>query len=78
MKCVKYGNYSAAPRFFKPDWRIVLDHPEDLELLKAIAKKINKLNFGIEEVFDILKKCPDLFELNKNCTAKIPGAEEIK
>jgi spore coat polysaccharide biosynthesis protein SpsF len=60
LRWVKYGNYSAMQRFFKPDLRIVLDHPDDLLLLKAIAERMKNFNFGISEIFDVIEKEPVL------------------
>jgi len=48
------------------DYRITIDYPEDLKLVREIIKKLNKENkFGyIDEIIKILKKHPELEKIN--------------
>jgi len=69
---LKIGNYPALFEYFKPDWRIVLDYKEDLELLKVIANNVS-FESRYTEIMDFLMKKPKFLEINKNCTRKTPG-----
>jgi spore coat polysaccharide biosynthesis protein SpsF len=72
---ISMGNYSAKDPYFHPEWRIVVDYPEDLLFLKLILNGLNKIDFTYKEVIDFILKNPELLEINKNCKQKIAGKE---
>lgn len=58
-----------------PDYRFVLDYPEDLEFMRAVFQRLAPHNgdlFSLEKVLDLLKKEPDLLNFNRDC-AKAKG-----
>jgi len=75
---LKIGNYHAPIKYFKPDLRLTLDYPEDLELMKEIVSAIGEVDFGIEDIFNILESEPELLEINKIRESKIPGTDKIE
>lgn len=75
---IKIGNYFADPPQFHPNWRIVLDYPEDLELLKVLCAHFNTIHFSLEDVIGLLTKCPELLHINENCVQKTAGTDKIK
>ena len=70
---LKIDNLSAKGKYFQPDWRIVLDYPEDLILLREIIKYFDRIDFTYKEVMDYLFENPKLLNINKNCVQKIAG-----
>lgn len=55
-----------------PNWRVVLDYPEDLILLNKIYDHFKSYDMTQWEIIDFLKKNRDLLEINKNCKQKNP------
>ncbi len=74
----KMRNFYAEKNQFHPTWRIVLDYPEDLILLKEIINHFDRLDFGIDDVINLLNEKPELLDINKNCTQKIAGTDKVK
>lgn len=75
-KMYKFGNIPASEEYFYPNWRVVLDYPEDLILLKNTIKHFNRIDFTCEEVIDYLKSKPELLNVNANCKQKISGLDK--
>ena len=78
FKKIFIGNYFAGEKYFHPTWRIVLDYPEDLILLQHIINHFDRLDFGIDDVVNLMNEQPALLEINKNCTQKIAGTDKVK
>ncbi len=74
----KMRNYYAEERYFHPNWRIVLDYPEDLILLKKIINYLGTLDFTIYDIMSYLDRFPETLNINKNCTQKIAGTDKVK
>jgi spore coat polysaccharide biosynthesis protein SpsF (cytidylyltransferase family) len=74
---LRYVNWYAREDEFHPDWRVTLDYPEDLNVLKAIMEKLNRMNFTYKKVIDVIEKNPEILELNKNRASKIQGTDRI-
>jgi len=51
-----------------PEIRMTLDYPEDLEFFKAIFERLYMAGriFSLKEVIELLKKSPDIAEINKH------------
>jgi glutamate-1-semialdehyde 2,1-aminomutase len=61
----KIDNYKSKNNF--SNLRLTIDQPEDLILVKKIAKKFaTKPKFNIDDIIRIYKKDPELFEINKH------------
>lgn len=61
----KIDNYKSKNNF--SNLRLTIDQPEDLILVKKIAKKFaTKPKFNIDDIIGIYKKDPELFEINKH------------
>lgn len=54
-------------KYFHPEYRLTLDYPEDLELIKQIFSTIYPKNpeFSIDDVFALLEQHPELLEINR-------------
>ena len=62
---IKYFNLVGKKSFFRPNYRLTLDYPEDLKLFKIIIKKLkNKVN--LKNVIKLLDNNPDLAKININ------------
>ena len=60
---IKNFNLLAKKRYNRPNYRLTLDYPEDLKLLKIILKNItNKAN--LKNIIQFLDKNPDLVKIN--------------
>ncbi|MBG0776947.1 MAG: glycosyltransferase family protein [Desulfovibrionaceae bacterium] len=65
----------APPRLHRPDCRLVLDYPEDLELIRRVYERLGHLDqgcFGLEAVLDLLRREPELAAVNSGCEEKAP------
>lgn len=58
--------------FARPDVRITLDYPEDLQLVKEIFARLraSQNTFSLRTILDLLDKNPELRDINKDCQAK--------
>lgn len=56
----------------RTDQRIVLDYPEDFEMLEKLYAGLgpNAYKVSTVEVIDFLDKHPEIVDINKHCTAK--------
>ena len=62
---IKYFNLVGKKTFFRPNYRLTLDYPEDLKLFKIIIRKLkNKVN--LKNVIKLLDNNPDLAKININ------------
>jgi spore coat polysaccharide biosynthesis protein SpsF len=62
-------NLIAPKRFQAPDKRFVLDTQEDLEFIRAVYTRLEPEfgdSFGISEILQLLKKEPELAEINRH------------
>lgn len=52
-----------------PEVRLVIDYPQDFELVKEIFNRLYKKGevFSLKEIMDLLKKEPVLLDINKKC-----------
>lgn len=59
-------NVIADPRHNRPDLRLTLDTPEDLRLLRSVFDELLPIrpDFGLDDIFDLLRRRADLLELN--------------
>lgn len=63
----------APARWRAPHYRFCLDYPEDLEFVSAVYERLlpeHGPGFGVEEVMSLLKREPELLEININCRKK--------
>ncbi len=49
----------------RDDIRLTFDTPEDLEIIRAIYRKLNKIDFSYKEIIDVLDSNPELFSKMK-------------
>ncbi len=56
----------------KPGLRMTLDYPEDLKFIREVFKKLYKSKklFNLTDIIILLKKEPNLIEINKKCAQK--------
>ena len=69
----KIINIIAPKRWEAPSYRFQLDYPEDLEFIRTVCKKLEPdygIDFGIDEIMTLIKKNPDLLNINMNCIEK--------
>lgn len=63
-----------APRHLRaPDYRFVLDYPEDLEFIRAVYSRLEPIygdGFGLSEVLALLEKEPALKEISQRIEEK--------
>lgn len=60
----------APKRFHAPDFRFILDYPEDLEFIRSVYSKLEPDfgdDFGMVEIFKLLKREPQLIKINIQC-----------
>jgi len=60
----------APARWHAPNYRFMLDYPEDLTFIRAVYKKLEPEygdEFGIEEIMSLVKREPTLLEINIHC-----------
>jgi len=69
----KILNVSANNDEFWPDLRLTLDYPEDFEVIKFIIEQIypEKNTFGLNDIIQLMKKYPEIVQLNSQCIQKI-------
>jgi len=63
----------APERYRHPEWRLLLDYPEDLVLLSEIQRRVEPRAgkaFGIEPVVELLEREPALLDINRHCIDK--------
>ncbi|MCD4743185.1 MAG: hypothetical protein K8R67_11985 [Desulfobacteraceae bacterium] len=57
-------------RWQAPDYRFMLDYPEDLEFIRAVYHRLEPDfgdEFGIEEIMSLVRQEPTLLEINSHC-----------
>lgn len=65
----------APSRWARPEYRLVLDYPEDLVLLNEICRRLEPRHgdrFGLEEIMALLREDPRLPAINEHCVEKSP------
>ena len=63
----------APARWAYPDYRFMLDYPEDLRFINEIYARLEPRYgdaFGIEEMITLLKENPQLADINSHCVVK--------
>lgn len=60
---IKYFNLEAKKSYYRPNYRLTLDYPEDLKLYKIIVKRLGK-NVNLRTIIKFLDKNPDLANIN--------------
>jgi len=68
-------NIYPPPSWSGADIRLVLDYPEDLELINEVWKRLTISYgeaFGVGEIVELFKSCPELLEINHGCLQKSP------
>jgi spore coat polysaccharide biosynthesis protein SpsF len=63
----------APARWAFPDYRFMLDYPEDLRFINEIYSRLEPKYgdaFGIEEILTVMKENPSLAEINRHCMVK--------
>jgi spore coat polysaccharide biosynthesis protein SpsF len=61
------------PRWRRPEMRLQLDYPEDLEFIRAVHARLESVfgdAFGIEEIVQLVNREPALLDLNVHCVEK--------
>ena len=68
----RLANLTAPEELTWPDLRLTIDEEADYQLLKLIAEKLERHNgmFSTRDVLSLLKREPDLIEINKHVKAK--------
>ncbi|MBI4309497.1 MAG: glycosyltransferase family protein [Candidatus Omnitrophica bacterium] len=64
----KLLNIEAKGRYRRPDLRLVVDYPEDFNLIENIYKELYDQNpcFDYGDILDLFERRPDLVEINRN------------
>ncbi len=63
----------APKRWEAPDYRFQLDYPEDRRFINEIYARLEPRHgdaFGAEEIMDVLRREPQLAEINRHCVEK--------
>jgi spore coat polysaccharide biosynthesis protein SpsF len=63
----------APPRWHAPRYRLQLDYPEDLRFIREVYRALEPLHgpvFGIEEIMALLRRRPELVDINRHCVEK--------
>lgn len=67
--------FLAPARWREPEWRMVLDYPEDLAFMTEVYRRLEPVHggtFGIEPVVALLRESPELLSLNRHCVERSP------
>lgn len=66
-KIFKVKRLKAAPEISRPDIRLTVDYPEDLELVISVfARMLPLANYlSTKEIVDLFNECPFLFTINR-------------
>jgi len=73
-------NIAAAPEEYKfPEYRLTLDYEEDKKMFNALFKKIKeyKLSSSLSNILLVLKKHPEIPQLNSHLTLKYRTNKEL-
>jgi spore coat polysaccharide biosynthesis protein SpsF len=58
------------PRHRRPELRMTLDYPEDLEFFRAVFDHLGcDRVFSLDEILDLLDRHPEIVEINRHCEA---------
>lgn len=63
----------APERWHAPEFRFVLDYPEDLKFITEVYSRLGpelEQEFGIEQIMRLLKSEPELLAINRHCVEK--------
>jgi len=67
-------NLYAPARWWAPDYRFHFDYPEDHRFLEEIHRRLTPTfgdNFGIEEIMAVLRREPELVEINRHMAERM-------
>jgi spore coat polysaccharide biosynthesis protein SpsF len=73
LECYQVMNLVAPRRWTGPSYRLQLDYPEDLRLLRELYSRLEPVHgefFGVDEVMNLLREEPDLLKINSHCKEK--------
>lgn len=65
----KLFNLAAPPELTRPEIRLTVDYPEDVELARRVFSQL-KEGFTTAELIEFLDAHPEIRDLNKNCVQK--------
>ena len=60
----------APARWRAPDFRFLLDYPEDLRFINEVYRRLEPVygdSFGVQETLELLEREPELLEINRHC-----------
>lgn len=63
----------ALHRWYAPNYRFQLDYPEDHQFITEVYRRLEPVYgdaFGLEEIMALLKREPELVEINRHCIEK--------
>lgn len=63
-------NLTVPKKLERPDLRVTLDYPEDLEFIRALVNKIGKDTFTTNDIIKTITDEPNLLNINKHCRMK--------
>jgi len=66
----KVGKVVADPEVYRPEYRLTVDTPEDLELMRVIYKILGNRLFSLREVIKLLDENPTLAKINAHIKPK--------
>lgn len=69
---LKILNYPASEELWHPEWGLVLDYEEDIEVIKSIYNHFDRFDFTLEEVIYYIENNQQILT-NKYRRRKIPG-----
>ena len=58
------------PFLSHPEIRMTMDYPEDYTFFKEVYKRLNRTNFTLRDVLQILQENPSIVEINSNLQPK--------
>jgi len=65
----------APARWHAPEYRFQLDYEEDLRFIREVYRALEPAHgeaFGLEEIMALLRRRPELVEINRHCVEKAP------
>ena len=75
----KTAKIVADPEVFRPNYRLTVDAPEDLMLMREIYKRLRPWGiFSLQEVIELLDRNPELIEINAHIKPKKVKMELVK
>lgn len=68
----KIFNLEAPPALRRPELRVTVDYPQDIEVVREIYKELYPSNpkFSMRDVLALVDRRPELLEINRHCEQK--------